>query len=512
MPRGEHRRKIAPDQGAGGPLRNATRPRWRRDVRGSAYGVASRRKEPSRIPFYRARRPLARRRVPGTRRRRWKLSGSATARQRRAHLRLGLRARRFSSAPCRSRPLSPGLRARVLYAASRAIAPHVAIARTPAVLMSALNSLRPRQRLAEAGLVAKALSVDATKPSLRKALTRPEGLSALIVQQAFGLSLREALSPSKLRTALALVAQERAAENGKAPRKTGALSTEDSRKLAAQLLQSPRDFSTDARLIAALSAEQVGAARPEIEVLRLGLLAPARHAVRGAPPRSPVADAGASRFGKGPPAPWAGAIFRRCAHRGTSPRRGLARQPQGVYLSGLGSDSHFAPRVGSLRDRVQGHAGRRPSGGSAGAGERRPQEQAATSRSSRTPRSSTRTPSGTSCGSRIEAASDCSSKKTHIGRSRGSADQLVAAFEHSITWEDDIWRADPVDVAERARQGAAQSSPTCWRPSTSGRGDRHAGPHPAVSRPVGRRQDASYAGTANHRASQRAQPISATRR
>ncbi len=27
-------------------------------------------------------------------------------------------------------------------------------------------------------------------------------------------------------------------------------------------------------------------------------------------------------------------------------------------------------------------------------------------------------------------------------------DRLVSAFEHSITWEDDIWRADPVDVAE----------------------------------------------------------------
>jgi hypothetical protein len=23
---------------------------------------------------------------------------------------------------------------------------------------------------------------------------------------------------------------------------------------------------------------------------------------------------------------------------------------------------------------------------------------------------------------------------------------LAAAFEHSITWEDDIWHADPVDV------------------------------------------------------------------
>ena len=27
-------------------------------------------------------------------------------------------------------------------------------------------------------------------------------------------------------------------------------------------------------------------------------------------------------------------------------------------------------------------------------------------------------------------------------------DRLSSAFEHSITWEDDIWRADPVDVAE----------------------------------------------------------------
>ncbi|MEO0791627.1 MAG: AAA family ATPase, partial [Pseudomonadota bacterium] len=28
------------------------------------------------------------------------------------------------------------------------------------------------------------------------------------------------------------------------------------------------------------------------------------------------------------------------------------------------------------------------------------------------------------------------------------ADQVAAAFEHSITWEDDIWRADPVDVEQ----------------------------------------------------------------
>ena len=30
----------------------------------------------------------------------------------------------------------------------------------------------------------------------------------------------------------------------------------------------------------------------------------------------------------------------------------------------------------------------------------------------------------------------------------GGQDKLSQAFEHSITWEDDIWRADPVDVPE----------------------------------------------------------------
>src|SRR5256885_15258277 len=57
-------------------------------------------------------------------------------------------------------------------------------------------------------------------------------------------------------------------------------------------------------------------------------------------------------------------------------------------------------------------------------------------------------------------------------------DRLSSAFEHSITWEDDLWRADPVDVeaihaparrkfaelldavtAERASAGAARTPP-----------------------------------------------------
>ena len=32
------------------------------------------------------------------------------------------------------------------------------------------------------------------------------------------------------------------------------------------------------------------------------------------------------------------------------------------------------------------------------------------------------------------------------GADRAALDRLSAAFEHSITWEDDLWQADPVDV------------------------------------------------------------------
>jgi hypothetical protein len=125
-------------------------------------------------------------------------------------------------------------------------------------------------------LVAKALGLDAGKPGVRKALVRPEGLSALIVQKAFGLAMRQALSPSKLRAALALVALEQAfgdnVKSGLRTDKGSALSAKAGRVLAGQLLQSPREITTDGRLVAALSAEQVGAARAEMEVLRLALL------------------------------------------------------------------------------------------------------------------------------------------------------------------------------------------------------------------------------------------------
>jgi hypothetical protein len=123
-------------------------------------------------------------------------------------------------------------------------------------------------------LVAKALGVDASKPALRSALSRPDGLSALFVQQAFGLAVRQALSPSKLRAALALVALERAfgdnVTDGLA--KGSALSAKAGRVLAGQLLHKPRELPTDTRLVAALCADQAGSVRFEADTLRLAVL------------------------------------------------------------------------------------------------------------------------------------------------------------------------------------------------------------------------------------------------
>jgi hypothetical protein len=130
----------------------------------------------------------------------------------------------------------------------------------------------PEQR--DVWLVAKAIGVDANKPALRSALSRPDGLSALYLQGAFELSVRQALSPVKLRAALALVALERAfGDNVKEGLGKGAaLSAKAGRVLAGQLLLKPRELSTDTRLIAALCADKAGLARFDAEALRLAIL------------------------------------------------------------------------------------------------------------------------------------------------------------------------------------------------------------------------------------------------
>src|SRR4029078_654018 len=122
-------------------------------------------------------------------------------------------------------------------------------------------------------------------------------------QHAFGLAVRQALSPSKLRAALALGALERAfgaiVKDGLA--KGPALSPKAGRVLAGQLLQKPRELPTDTRLVAALCAEYAASPRFDIDALRLAVLRTL--ALADAPSAAPVTPKAALRAVGDSPAP-----------------------------------------------------------------------------------------------------------------------------------------------------------------------------------------------------------------
>jgi len=123
-------------------------------------------------------------------------------------------------------------------------------------------------------LVARALGLHRESTQRLKALSRPDGLRAAVLQKAFGLKGKRALSPARLRAALAGVALERAFGNkikGEIAAGEG-LSARAGRQLAGQLARRPRDFGTDSRLISALAAESVGAIQSDLGALRLAVL------------------------------------------------------------------------------------------------------------------------------------------------------------------------------------------------------------------------------------------------
>lgn len=123
-------------------------------------------------------------------------------------------------------------------------------------------------------LVARALGIENEPPAKLKALMRQDSLRGLIVQKAFGLPLKKNQPAAKIRAQLALVALERAFGN---KIKAGfgqrdALPGKAGRLLAGQLSSAPRDFGTDARLIAELAAEHAGAKDTDTDSLRAALL------------------------------------------------------------------------------------------------------------------------------------------------------------------------------------------------------------------------------------------------
>ena len=128
--------------------------------------------------------------------------------------------------------------------------------------------------LRNGALLMRALGLAHSSGTLAKAIERPDGLAALVLQEHFALSLTRALSLNDLRSELAVIALERAFGN---KIKTGlgkgsGLAGSTARLLAGQLFAKPREFTSDGKLIRALAAEVAGAANETDDALRPAIL------------------------------------------------------------------------------------------------------------------------------------------------------------------------------------------------------------------------------------------------
>ena len=156
-------------------------------------------------------------------------------------------------------------------------------------------------------LILRALSLAAPPPGLGKALQRPEGLAALVLQEHFALGMRKILSPATLRAELAVIALERAFGNRI---KTGfgkgqGLPGKAARILAGQLFRQPCEMTADGKLVVALAGEVLATRDLTVEGFKRALLRriaptapssesgrtdPAKSAERKAPRSAPRPD------------------------------------------------------------------------------------------------------------------------------------------------------------------------------------------------------------------------------
>lgn len=123
-------------------------------------------------------------------------------------------------------------------------------------------------------LIAAALDLASAPASRLKLLRKPDGLRALIVAHHWRIRIKGPPSPPRLRSALAVKALEQAFGNqgGTGIGDKSSLPPKAGRLLAAKLSSSGREFSSDARLIAALAAEAVGSRRSDLKSLQLAVL------------------------------------------------------------------------------------------------------------------------------------------------------------------------------------------------------------------------------------------------
>ena len=120
-------------------------------------------------------------------------------------------------------------------------------------------------------LVAKALDLTSGPAARLKLLRKADGLRSLIVAQHWQLRIKGQPSAQRLRAALAVKALGRAFGNqvGTGVGDKSSLPAKAGRLLAAQLSASGREFSSDARLVAALAPEAVGPRRSDLQSLQM---------------------------------------------------------------------------------------------------------------------------------------------------------------------------------------------------------------------------------------------------
>jgi hypothetical protein len=154
------------------------------------------------------------------------------------------------------------------------ISPSAAGRRAAAELLEPLQCDLATWQAAKVALTLRALKLDAATTSIAKGLNRPEGISALVLQNHFSLGKARVLSPATLRAELAVIALERAFGNRI---KTGlgkgqGLPAKAGRILAGQLLKQPREIGTDGKLVVALAAEILATKDTSADGLTLALL------------------------------------------------------------------------------------------------------------------------------------------------------------------------------------------------------------------------------------------------
>ncbi|MDX2156391.1 MAG: hypothetical protein SFW09_07765 [Hyphomicrobiaceae bacterium] len=195
-------------------------------------------------------------------------------------------------------------------------------------------------------LMARALGLEAAPARTQRLLAKADGLRALIAMCHYGLAVKGAPSPSRLRAALAVKALERAfgnrIQNGLGDE--ASLPAKAGRQLAGQLSATPRDFGTDARLVAALAAEAVGACRPDLKSLGLAVL---RRFISGSAEPQPAAKARPRRSGRRRP------LGSRARPSGRGVRAGgtadVAARAATADVSSLGDADRRAPPSSDLR-------------------------------------------------------------------------------------------------------------------------------------------------------------------